>query len=120
MATAADQVLSFDDVDGLVKAITTTDNAVSVFHFPPNVGAVSLIITGNPATLLFSQGSTVVNGLARPAVNTLGRLDLPVGTVASPVSAADAGLKRGAAFKIAVCTTTDGSNCTVQAQMAAL
>ena len=116
MATAADQTLTYLGDDGLVRAITTTDDAVSVFNVPANTEKVSLLITGNPATILFSQASGIVNGLARPSVNTKGRLDLPVNTTID-ITPRRCGVSGLAPWKIGVCTTSNGSNTTVQASL---
>lgn len=116
MPTAADQTLDLLTPNGRVKAITTTDNAVSVFNFPKGVAAINIVITTNGATLLFAQDASIVNGLARPAVNTLGRLDLPANSTweGTPAFFDSSGV---APFTMGVCTTVDGSNCTVQVQV---
>lgn len=120
MPTAADQTLDLDPLTGgLTKAITTTDNAVSLFNFPAGTRTISLLITGNPATLLFSQASTLINGLSRPAVNTMSRLDIPAVPATWEGTPGDFGVSGASAFKLGICTTTDGSNATIQASVGA-
>ena len=110
MPTAAGQTLGTSG-DGLVKAITPTDNKVSVFTIPAGISAVTAVITGYGASLLFSQSVAQADSL--PAVNAGGRLDLPVNSTLD-ISPMRCGVGGQTAWTVGVASTNGTDFPTVQ------
>lgn len=72
MATAPDITVGRNSEQSLRGAVTTSDDKMSVIYVGPQIGKVTLIITGGTARISASQ--TMLNGAALP---TSGATDLP-------------------------------------------